>query len=518
MKDIKMEENIKLMRLPIKNQGNPKIKRITIQTMGRYVTLAIILLFTWTLNGQQCLVTTSKSNVRRGQNLQRNSGCASPTIIPVAVHFFGNFTGYNTAGDSICIRESIDRQINQLNKDFGGYNTDITNYCDLVNQGCGFDPTAIAATSCIQFVIATNNHPNITITNDPNSRFLQDGEYAVTFNKYPIAQFNCGPGGVGCTSPLFTINNDDWDGYVNIYISDTVPDNGPSGVNGAANQGSGYLADGSGVWLRSRRFGGEGVSCLVNGIVLNEQITLGRTLTHEMGHHFGLAHIFHDVNGNCTQDADGLDDTPIQNKANASGVVFLNTVCGDDDSRQDVCEGSFYFNFMDYVQDDQMYMFTNDQVAVMQSTISQNATGPKPFLDHLLVANHTPDFNPILVDGCQQPNNNFPDAPCLNVVYADYEYQCGDNQLSVTVGEEIRFNGRNCGGTSSGPTITSNNGGGGGGGSGPGNPGGGGGGGGSTVTAGVDVPVINENDECQECVKELQRKIQILKNQQNGGN
>lgn len=470
---------------------------------------------------QNCMVI-DKPVVDLSTRSLQYSTCTTPMIIPVVIHFAGNIAPYS-AGDSLCIVESIDRQMEQLNSDFGGYNTDISEYCALVDQGCGFDPDVLATTSCIQFVIATTNHPSVTISNDPSSRLLADGEYAVTFGKHPITQFNCTGPGTGCSSPLFDTNNTDWHGYMNIYVSDVIPANAPlldgePSVFGAANQGSASIANGSGVWINASRFGGDGVACITSGVTLNQSGSMGRTLTHEAGHHFGLPHIFHDDGGSCSQDADGIADTPIQVTPNASNVDYLGTNCGEHPSRQSACPGSFYFNFMDYVRDDQMFMFTKGQVAVMNSTLAANASGTYPFIDYQQVASSTPGNQPLLANGCVPVNTDFPDAPCINIIYADYEYQCGDNFLSVTVGEEVRFNGRNCGSTSppttgSGSSGTSRPG------SGPGRPGSSGTTrGGGTVNPGVDVPVVNENEECQECIKELQRKIELLKNSQNGGN
>lgn len=103
---------------------------------------------------------------------------------------------------------------------------------------------------------------------------------------------------------------------------------------------------------------------------------------------------------------------------------------------------------------------------------------------------------------------------CFDIVYVDYTYECGNNQLVVTIGEEVYFEGRNCGSTTTSNPNTNGNGNT----TGPGSPGNIGGPKGTTVSPGVDVPVVNENEECHECLKELQRKVQLLQNQQNGGN
>lgn len=79
---------------------------------------------------------------------------------------------------------------------------------------------------------------------------------------------------------------------------------------------------------------------------------LGRTLTHELGHTFGLIHIWGD--GGCGVD-DFCEDTPL------SGRPIYNC-----DTEVSSCESvDMYENFMDYTTDACMNMFTQDQVERM---------------------------------------------------------------------------------------------------------------------------------------------------------
>jgi len=72
-------------------------------------------------------------------------------------------------------------------------------------------------------------------------------------------------------------------------------------------------------------------------------------LTHEAGHYFGLDHTF----------SDNLADTPPQNQPNY-GCPTLNT------NNCTTSVGSDYsFNFMDYVDDDCMSIFSEDQANIM---------------------------------------------------------------------------------------------------------------------------------------------------------
>lgn len=75
----------------------------------------------------------------------------------------------------------------------------------------------------------------------------------------------------------------------------------------------------------------------------------GRTATHEVGHWLNLRHIWGD--GRCNRD-DFVSDTPTSDRANYNCPSFPTVHCRSTDMTM---------NYMDYVQDDCMYMFTNGQ-------------------------------------------------------------------------------------------------------------------------------------------------------------
>ena len=75
----------------------------------------------------------------------------------------------------------------------------------------------------------------------------------------------------------------------------------------------------------------------------------GRTATHEVGHWLNLRHIWGD--GGCSVD-DYVADTPISDGPNYGCPIYPSQACGTTDMTM---------NYMDYVYDDCMYMFTNDQ-------------------------------------------------------------------------------------------------------------------------------------------------------------
>lgn len=93
---------------------------------------------------------------------------------------------------------------------------------------------------------------------------------------------------------------------------------------------------------------------------------LGRTATHEVGHYLNLRHIWGD--GNCATDF--VDDTPTQQDKNFGKPTY---------PQYDLCGGvnrSIQFmNYMDYVDDAAMYMFSSGQKARMMAVTS--TSGPR---------------------------------------------------------------------------------------------------------------------------------------------
>lgn len=99
------------------------------------------------------------------------------------------------------------------------------------------------------------------------------------------------------------------------------------------------------------------------GVTINGNINLGRTMTHEVGHYLGLYHTFQ---GGCSGSGDLCADTPAVSEPNygcPNGVDSCPSDAGND----------MIENYMDYTVDACMSVFTNDQksrmLAVLQSQI-----------------------------------------------------------------------------------------------------------------------------------------------------
>jgi len=88
----------------------------------------------------------------------------------------------------------------------------------------------------------------------------------------------------------------------------------------------------------------------------------GHTLTHEMGHFFGLRHIWGGGVTYTCDDSDDIDDTP-----NASGPYY-----GCPSGEQISCGMSnMYQNFMDFTDDRCLAAFTHDQANRMQAAVAE---------------------------------------------------------------------------------------------------------------------------------------------------
>lgn len=164
---------------------------------------------------------------------------------------------------------------------------------------------------------------------------------------------------------------DAWDNkkYLNIWITDITNGNQPGQILGYAispSFGKNVLQNEQaiGVVIDFLAFGKRNPSSIQ---IFTPKADNGRTMVHEIGHFFTLNHIWGNTavgSGVCSDD-DGVADTPPQQDANQSTCpTYPKANCTNSPG------GEMFMNFMDYVHDDCMRMFTKGQVARMQSEFS----------------------------------------------------------------------------------------------------------------------------------------------------
>ncbi len=240
------------------------------------------------------------------------SACSSPTILPIAYHF----DGIGNA-DKACLVELVKQQTAILNADFQGSNSDIVQW---TNTAAPQFPGISNGAACLEFCVATKNHP---------AGFgLNEGDLAITVNQ--VTEGNA---------------PSKWAGYINIIVNDADGNLGYAPLGGSGN--------GDAIVLNKTAFGGGG-TC--GQVTANAPFNLGRTLTHEMGHYLNLDHIWGE---GCGTD-DGVADTPSQEADNGGCPSIGITSCGTKD---------LFMNYMDYVDDACMFMFSAGQVSRMESWV-----------------------------------------------------------------------------------------------------------------------------------------------------
>ena len=238
--------------------------------------------------------------------------------IPVVVHVV-----YKTKAQKIT-RSQARSQIAVLNKDYAAKNADRTKV-PAVWKGLVTDAK-------IRFALAKtdpqgNATTGVTYTQTPVDEFYDDD--AVKFN----SQYG----------------KDAWPSarYLNIWVCQLA-----GGLLGYAQFPGGPAAT-DGIVVLHTAFGTKGTAA--------PPFNKGRTTTHEVGHWLNLRHIWGD-----TEDCSGGDfvnDTPNAETANYGTPVYPSISCANGP------HGDMFMNYMDYVDDEAMFMFTAQQVERMNSCL-----------------------------------------------------------------------------------------------------------------------------------------------------
>lgn len=301
-----------------------------------------------------------RAEVARRLSTEFNARGGATVQIPVAVHFpTGN------PADRACLEALAQSQIDVLNADYSATNSDLSIWN---NQSGAFYPGLNPGAANITFCLATSNHPAAV----PQ---LVEGQPAVTIG-YNFAN--------GSGFPEMDFN---FQGYMNFLVK-------PIGGLLGYSPGGGSVANGMAVVINTNTFGiGSGCPGISPSFPYNQ----GRTTTHELGHFFNLEHTFiGDGNGNCAAaDADGIADTP--KVANSTyGCPSIPGAFGCVNG-----ERALTMNYMDYVNDACMYMFTPGQMNVAEAWINAN-----------LVPNFKPNTCEAVLPGFNLTADNSPVFSC----------------------------------------------------------------------------------------------------------
>jgi hypothetical protein len=243
---------------------------------------------------------------------------AAPTTIPVVVHVL-----YNSQVENISAGQARS-QIRVLNRDFAAKNPDRSKVPEAWR--------GLVTDAGIQFALARKdpsgkNTSGITRTKTSRTSFATDDSVK-----------SAASGGV-----------DPWptDRYLNIWVCTLG-----GGLLGYA-QFPGGPHETDGVVCLNTAFGTTGTAA--------PPFNLGRTTTHEVGHWLNLRHIWGD-----TEDCSGSDlvaDTPNAEGPNYGKPAFPQISCNNGPN------GDMFMNYMDYVDDDSMFMFTAQQVVRMNAVL-----------------------------------------------------------------------------------------------------------------------------------------------------
>ncbi len=239
--------------------------------------------------------------------------------LPVVVHVV-----YNTAKENISDAQ-VQSQITALNRDYSASNPDRTS-TPAPWKGPIVD-------SLIRFQLATK---------DPKGKATN----GITRTKTKLKTFGTNDGVKSAATggaPGWPSNK-----YLNLWACSLG-----GGLLGYAQFPGGPAAT-DGVVILNTAFGTTGTAA--------PPFNLGRTATHEVGHWLNLNHIWGDTN-DCSG-TDHVDDTPNALAPNYNHPSFPHVTCGNGPN------GDMFVNYMDYVDDAVMVMFTAGQVARMHATLA----------------------------------------------------------------------------------------------------------------------------------------------------
>jgi Pregnancy-associated plasma protein-A len=239
--------------------------------------------------------------------------------IPVVVHVV-----YRTNVENISDQQ-VQSEIEALNKDYGATNPDKSNVPAVWSN--------LVSDTMIRFALAKTD-PNGTLT----SGITRTQTTVISFSQDNSVKSSASGGADAWPS----------DKYLDLWACALG-----GGLLGYAQFPGGPAAT-DGVVILNTAIGNMGTA--------TAPFNLGRTATHEIGHWLNLRHIWGDTE-DCTG-TDLVDDTPNAQLPNYGKPTFPHVSCNNSPN------GDMFMNYMDYVDDAAMVMFTNGQIARMHATLA----------------------------------------------------------------------------------------------------------------------------------------------------
>ncbi len=299
--------------------------------MRKILPYYFLLFFCATLHGQACWVGDHFHNLELSERLESKTQALQGTDIslsrskieiPIVVHVVWRREEANIS------EEQIHSQIAVLNRDFQLLNEDTVQVDSAFKDIIGNAEFSFKLTE-----VDEDGQPTSGIT-----RTKTEIENIGSPRFDPLLIHYTESGG-----------KDAWDTkkFLNIWVCEMpIPFIGYGSRPGERNEWE------DGIIVDYRRFGTLGTAEIPNH--------LGRTATHEIGHYFNLLHLS-GIKENCEED-DGVLDTPLQANNYFDCPDSIEMTCGSIDLTD---------NFMNFVNDDCMVMFTKGQVERMKIALME---------------------------------------------------------------------------------------------------------------------------------------------------